>query len=161
MGFYATVNPDLIGVIGTFIALFSGILFSFTFLMFEASKKKKQELIGILNELGLTFKAFQEVQFLPENDKYNLSDIHNRLRYIKFADTLFTSIVLLVIISIFIFLGGISLGITIDYFVSYKYQGILHNLGLSFYSFFTCIYIWTVFILAVKVYRFYMFELKL
>lgn len=161
VSYSSTINDSLIGIIGTFIALFSGIIFSFSFLMFDASKKKKNELIQIFEELGITYNSFKKDRFLPENEKYNQSNVFNKLRYIYFAENLFVLITLLVIVSIIIFILGIALGISLDFSWLLKFQLYLNRVGLFFYSLFVCIYVWIVSILVVRVYRFYMFELKL
>lgn len=161
IGFFSSFDQNLLGIIGTFVSLFSGILFSFSFLMFEASKKKKNEIIDIFEELGITIKSFKTDQNLPENEKYNQTDIFNRLRYIEFADTLFTLIILLVIISIVIFSTGISLGITLDLVYLERFQSYLYKVGITFYTLFVSIYLWVIIVLSIRIYRFYMFELKI
>ncbi|GAB3221275.1 hypothetical protein J0A67_06880 [Algoriphagus aestuariicola] len=161
IGFFSYFDQNLSGTIGTFVALFSGILFSFSFLMFDASKKKKNEILEIFDELGITIKSFKRDQYLPENEKYNQSDILTRLRYIEFADTLFTLIILLVIISIIIFTTGISLGISLNIVFLERFQTYLYKFGITFYTFLVSIYLWVIIVLSIRVYRFYMYELKL
>ena len=161
IGFFSSFDLSLLSIIGSFVALFSGILFSFSFLMFEASKKKKNEISEIFDELGVSFNLFKSNPVIPDNDKYNQSDIFNRLRYIEFANTLFTLIVLLVLISILIFVVGILLGVSLDFVFLYKYQSYLYKIGITNYVFFVSVYVWVVLILSRRIYRFYMFELKI
>lgn len=160
IGFFSSFDLSLLSIIGTFVALFSGILFSFSFLMFEASKKKKNEISEIFDELGVSFNLFKSNPVIPDNDKYNQSDIFNKLRYIEFADILFTLIILLVLISILIFVVGILLGVSLDFVFLYKYQSFLYKTGITNYVFFVSVYVWVILILSRRIYRFYMYELK-
>ena len=160
IGFFSSFDLSLLSIIGTFVALFSGILFSFSFLMFEASKKKKNEISEIFDDLGVSLNLFKSNPVIPDNDKYNQSDIFNRLRHIEFADILFTLIILLVLISILIFVVGILLGVSLDFVFLYKYQSFLYKIGITNYMFFVSVYVWVILILSRRIYRFYMYELK-
>lgn len=161
IGYSSIFNSNLTGTIATFVSLFSGLLFSFTFVIFESAKKKKNELNEILDYLGISMNTYLDLNEIPENQKYHISDINNRLRFMDFSNSLVTLIIILVINSVFIFMTGISLEIRLSYLFLVNIQSCLNFFGLTIYSFLLLNYIYIVTILVIKVYKFYMNELEL
>jgi hypothetical protein len=161
IGLFSTIEESSVDTISTFISLFSGILFTFSFVLVDSSKRKNEELNKILKESGTTLQLFLDSNQLPENENYHISDIHNRLRFIQFSEKVITLILTLVFITIIIFSIGISLGITLNIDLLISYQTTFHTLGIITYTIFTLFYLYIVLFLVFKVYNFFMNELSI